>query len=102
MNVKFSTNAIQQTEADALVITVLKNNVQAVESVLGDNWSQVLELEKFTGKPDDKLCLPAMGSTKTKWIIFVGSGDGSIYNLRRAAGAAGSLTRKKGMTSAAF
>ena len=95
MKISFSNQSISSVQADALAITITKDNVNTVSELLGKQWQEALANEKFTGKLTDKVSFPSLGTCSAKHLIFVGCGNGDLHGLRRAAGNAGSLARKR-------
>lgn len=101
MKISFSNESVKTVDCEAVAIAIAKDKVEQVTSLLGAQWTEALQQEKFTGKIDDQLILPSLGVCKAKRLIFVGAGNGTTNDIRRALGNAGFLARTKGASSVA-
>ena len=74
MKITFSNESVKTIDCEAVAIAIAQDKVQHVSSLLGSQWGEALEQEKFTGKIGEQLVLPSFGFCKAPRLIFVGSG----------------------------
>ena len=101
MNIRFSVDPCN-TSTSALAIAVSESDLAFLTETLGDTWTEIATLEKFTGKAGKELCYPSFGQVKADRLIIIGTGKGDLEGHRQAARAVGLIARKKGIESLAY
>lgn len=107
MNITVSPNSSLPTLAcDLLAVGVPEGSVAsavaALEPAFGGKLSSAAQDEDFTGKAGSTASWPAFGHIGASRLLLVGLGGGSVDELRRAAGLAGSQARQRGLKHVAL
>jgi leucyl aminopeptidase len=99
MDVLFSAATALDSHADLLVVGLRSDGSLTAElGELGGALREALVQERFTGEAGRCLAWPTFGKSKAVRLGVVGLGKGSLEELRKAAGAAGSTARGRGDT----
>jgi leucyl aminopeptidase len=96
---------MKNLSGEVLAISLRKDQVAEGLSFLGEvgeSLASVAEKDSFTGKAGESKIYPSMGLVGTDWLILAGSGSGTGDELRQAAGAVGSIARRKGFSEVQF
>ena len=104
MRFLFSNESPSTRAADLLVVGVPAGNNGALDAV-GDFGAALIGLageEEFTGKPGTSFSTPSFGRVSALRVLVVGTGTGSVSDLRLAAGNAGNYARQRGAKQVAF
>ncbi|MFN7146470.1 MAG: leucyl aminopeptidase family protein, partial [Myxococcota bacterium] len=105
MRVVFSSSSLAQTAADLLVVGVTAGNLASALAGFGDFAGALSGLatdEEFTGKAGSTLGAPTYGKVSAPRVLLVGTGTGSLADVRAAAGAAGKEARSRGAKNVAL
>ncbi|MEC7987561.1 MAG: leucyl aminopeptidase [Myxococcota bacterium] len=97
MNILFSKDSYQSVTGNTVILLLAKD---ADRSTLPNNIQNALSLHDFKAKAGSLLFFPSFGSIAADRIMIVGSGDGSMYDLRIAVRAAGHKARASNITEA--
>ncbi len=107
MNISVSaTSALPTLACDLLAVGVpegaVASAVASLDASFGNRLAQVAQDEEFTGKAGSSVAWPGFGQIAATRLILVGLGGGSVDELRRAAGVAGSAARQRGFKHVAL
>ena len=106
MNITVVQSPLPSLAADLMAIGVRESGLQSALERLGPTLSGQVEAlvaeEEFTGKAGTTVAFPGLGLVAAGRVLLVGLGGGSNDELRRAAGAAGSVARARGLKHVAL
>ncbi len=88
------------TQPDVLAVGLPESDPYTVPDVVvqafGPAIGHMLEDEDFTGKVGTTVEIASFNKLSRRWLLIVGTGRGSVDDLRHAAGVAGDFARAKG------
>jgi leucyl aminopeptidase len=105
MRISFSDDSLSARAADLLVVGVPAGQVEAALAGFGDFADALRALAKdedFTGKPGSTVATSTLGRIAASRVLLVGTGAGTVADVRAAAGIGGTQARGKGARTVAF
>lgn len=106
MNISIASSPLPTLACDLLAVGVpegaVASAVASLEATFGGKVAQTAQDEEFTGKAGSSVSWPGFGMVSAGRLLLVGLGSGSVDEVRRAAGIAGSMSRQRGYRHAAL
>ena len=98
----FDLNGVLLAPADLIAVGIdsLDNLPAEVDQAFGGGLSAALAEDEFKPKAGATFSVRGLGRVDARWLLVVGTGSGSVEDIRLAAGAVGSFARGKGAASA--
>ena len=101
-----ATETLDAIQCDLLAVGVREDALSAtiapLTSALGEGLGAAVEGDEFTGKAGSSICYPTFGRMKAGRVLLVGLGQGTVDEVRRAAGMAGNVARTRGLATVAL
>lgn len=97
----FELSGVLLAPADLLAVGIdsIDDLPDGLDQAFGGSLSAALTDEPFSPEAGKTFPVRAMGRVEAKWVVVVGTGSGSVEDIRRAAGAVGHFARSKGCAS---
>ena len=94
-----SSGLLSPANVIAVGVSSLDDLPAELSGVFGGSLAEAAGEDKFTGAAGTTWSVRGLDRVPATWLVLVGTGEGSVEDIRLAAGAAGSFARDKGAAS---